>query len=233
MIAPVPPRTKRSKRRAGFDDSGPPKRREREVLDAAVEVFHERGYTGASVEDIADQLGILKGSLYYYISSKEDLLFQLVGEVHEDVQQLLEEAVSRTDLAPLERLALYVRQQVEYNARNLTRISVYYQDIKRLSPVRLKEIRARRRSQDDLITTLIEEAQAAGDIDPAINPSLASHCVFGTIIWIYTWYSPRGPIKPPELADFCVRYVLAGIAGGVPAAAMAPPAPPAVAASAD
>jgi AcrR family transcriptional regulator len=191
-------------------------------LDAAVDVFNARGYTGASVEDIADQLGILKGSLYYYISSKEDLLFQIVGEVHEDVQRLLEDSVSRTDLTPLERLALYVRQQVDYNARNLTRISVYYQDIKRLSPARLKEIRARRRSHHDLMTTLIEEAQAQGEVDPTINAALASHCVFGTIIWIYTWYSPRGPVKPPELADFCVRYVLAGIAGGVPAAGASP-----------
>src|SRR4051812_25001793 len=49
--------------------------REAEVIDAAVEVFFEKGYSAASIQDVADRVGVLKGSLYYYIDSKEDLLF--------------------------------------------------------------------------------------------------------------------------------------------------------------
>ena len=58
----------------------PRRRREREVLDVAARLFHERGYADTSVQDIADELGILKGSLYHYIEVKEDLLFRLLGE---------------------------------------------------------------------------------------------------------------------------------------------------------
>jgi AcrR family transcriptional regulator len=48
----------------------PPRRRRQEVLDAATQLFHERGYAASSIQDLADELGILKGSIYYYIKSE-------------------------------------------------------------------------------------------------------------------------------------------------------------------
>jgi TetR/AcrR family transcriptional regulator, cholesterol catabolism regulator len=206
---PARPSRTRSTRSVRSRPTG--KRREQEVLDAALSVFHEHGYEGASIEDIADVLGILKGSLYYYITSKEDLLFRIVSEVHEDVQRLMEEAAQQRDLPPLERLAFYIRLQVEYNARNLVRISVYYREIRQLSEARLTEIRRRRRSQDQVVSAMIEEAKVRGEIDATVDPSLASQCVFGTIIWVYTWYSPKSGVSPQELAETCVRYALTGL----------------------
>src|ERR1700742_4125495 len=100
------------------------RRRAAEVEEAATDLFHRQGYEATSVEDIAGALGILKGSLYYYISSKEDLLFEIVSEVHADVQRILDEQVGIDDVAPLERIARYVREQALYNVRNVPRISV-------------------------------------------------------------------------------------------------------------
>ena len=66
---------------------------------------------------MADALGILKGSIYYYIESKEDLLFRLLMEVHAEVDEILEEIAARDGLDPLERLEAYVRAQTSYNLR--------------------------------------------------------------------------------------------------------------------
>ena len=54
-----------------------------EVVDAAAKVFAEKGYRAATLRDIAAELGMLKGSLYYYIETKEDLLYELLRRVHE------------------------------------------------------------------------------------------------------------------------------------------------------
>src|SRR4051812_4368664 len=97
------------------------KRRDEEVLDAAARVFARRGYADASVQDVADELGILKGSLYHYIRAKEDLLFWLLEAVHGDVQQILAEVAAEEGLAPPDRIALYVQRQVQYNLDNLER----------------------------------------------------------------------------------------------------------------
>src|SRR4026207_1251516 len=85
-----------------------PKKRDRGVLAGAARVFYERGYSDASVQDVADELGILKGSLYHYIDTKEDLLFRLLEEVHVDVQRILEEVEALDGLDPLARLHEYV-----------------------------------------------------------------------------------------------------------------------------
>jgi AcrR family transcriptional regulator len=190
------------------------RKRDEEVLNAAAKVFSERGYADASVQDVADELGILKGSLYHYIRTKEDLLFWLLEEAHRDVEEILEDVARVEGLNPLERIELYVRRQVVYNLENLQRISIYYDDIDRLSDLRRKRILDRRAVHDRFIRRLISEAQAQGLADPTLDARLLSNCVFATIIWTYRWYKPRGGASREAVVDVCAKYALSGVTGG-------------------
>ena len=189
------------------------RKREQEVVDAAARIFYERGYADATVQDVADALGILKGSLYYYIDVKEDLLFRLVDEVHDEVDDLLNKVLAQKELPAIELLSRYIRQQVVYNLRNLVKITVYYHDIDQLSDERRKTIVSRRREHQDLVTGLIRQAQADGTADPSADPRLLANCVFGTIIWTYRWYRPRDEFRIDDVAETCVRYAIGGIRG--------------------
>jgi len=71
----------RSARRSGGERK-PREERWAQLIEVATRVFFEKGYDAASLQDIADRLGMLKGSLYYYIQSKEDLLFEVISTVH-------------------------------------------------------------------------------------------------------------------------------------------------------
>ena len=189
-----------------------PRRREQEVLDAAAKVFHERGYTDATVQHVAGELGILKGSLYYYIKTKEDLLFGLLEQVHDEVDELL--AVVEAETAgrpPLERLEEYVRRQTLHSVQDLARLSVYYHDIDHLSPQRLRLVLDRRAPHEAYVTGLIEEAQAAGTANADQQARLLSNCVFATIIWTYSWFRPGGPTSARAAAEACARYAVNGV----------------------
>jgi AcrR family transcriptional regulator len=189
----------------------PRRRRDNEVLRAAAKVFAERGYADASIQDLAEELGILKGSVYHYISTKEDLLFWLLEEVHRDVEETLGGVAAAEGLNPIERLDLYVRTQVLYNLENLQRISIYYQDLDHLSDLRRKRILERRAAHNRFVTGLISDAQKQGLANPDLEPKLLSNCVFATIIWTYRWYQPdRGPSRE-AVADLCAKYALAGV----------------------
>ncbi len=204
-----------TKKRGKAAKKGParqPRRRDGDVLEAAVKVFHQRGYSDATVQDVADELGILKGSLYHYIDTKEDLLFQLIDEVHTQVQLILEQVEAEPGLDPLERLGLYVRRQVEYNLENLSRISVYYHDLERLTGERLSKVKASRRVHADFVTGLIAEAQKKKLAKNSDDPRLLANCVFATIIWTYQWYRP-GRMARKAVVDVCVRQTLHGVAG--------------------
>jgi TetR/AcrR family transcriptional regulator, cholesterol catabolism regulator len=193
--------------------SAKPRRRDPEVLEAAAEIFYERGYASATVQDVADALGMLKGSLYYYIESKEDLLYRLLLEIHDAVDELLAAVEAVEGLRAIERLELYVRRTVEFNARNLKRISVYYHDMEQLQGDHLKEIVSRRSTHDRYVVKLIREAQAEGDASPDLDPKLMSNFVFAPIIWMYRWYRPGGGVSVAKLGETCAQFVRFGIRG--------------------
>ena len=191
------------------------RKRDADVLAAATRVFARRGYADSSVQDVADELGILKGSLYHYIKSKEDLLYWLLEAVHSDVEDIRLQVVAAEGLNPIERISLYVTEQVLYNLANLERISIYYHDLEALSGDRLKEILGRRRAHERFIAGLIREAQALGLADQALDPRVITNCVFATIIWTYRWYKPGGRMSAQSVADQCARFTLHGVTGGV------------------
>lgn len=200
---------------SGLRNSGG-KRREKEVVDAAADIFYRQGYSETTVEQIANALGILKGSLYHYISSKEDLLFRVLEEVHEEVGEVMVRVLAEEGLTPVQRLRLYVREQVEYNARHVTRISVYYRDMEYLGADRLAMIQGRRREHEKLLVGLVRDAQEQGEIPEELDARLSVACIFATIIWTYTWYRPGGRTRPPQLAEFCADFVVRGLAAGQP-----------------
>lgn len=189
------------------------RRRDQEVLEAATKVFHERGYADATVQHVADELGILKGSLYHYIRTKEDLLFWLLEEVHEHVEVILNEVAAEPDLSSLGRLELYVRRQVEYAASNLPRISIYYHDVDQLSGPRLKDIVRRRKTHEAWVRAQIQDAQKRGEADDSLDASLLANCMFGAFIWVYRWYRPNGNARRESMVDHVTRFALAGIVG--------------------
>jgi len=182
------------------------------VLSAAARVFHARGYAGTSVQDVADELGILKGSLYHYISSKEELLFRLLDGTHTEVNRILDE-VLLVEAPPLERLREYVRRQVAFCLENLERVSVYHHDLERLGDERRREIVARRRAHEEFVAGLIASAQAAGEVGADEDPALLTRCVFGTMILTYNWFRV-GRDDPETVADGCAEFALRGVTGG-------------------
>ncbi|MCW3066600.1 MAG: TetR/AcrR family transcriptional regulator [Solirubrobacterales bacterium] len=188
------------------------RRRDNEVLEAAVRVFYTHGYSDATVQNIADELDMLKGSLYHYMRTKEDLLFRIFEVVHADVERLAEEAHAAPNQTPLERLRMYVRRQVEYNLAHHERIMVYYHDLERLSGERLAVVKARLRAHTTFVTGLVEAAQARGEIDRDRDARLLTNCVFATIIWPYRWYRADRRMSVAAIVDACDSFVLFGLA---------------------
>ena len=213
-VARSPARTRTATDNGSARSAKPTKRRDQEVLEAAARIFYERGYADTSVQDIADELGILKGSLYHYIDTKEDLLFRLLDGTHADVHQILKAIDGEDGLGPLEALERYVTRQVEYNIDHFQNVSVYYHDFERLSDDRQKKILARRREHQRWVTERIQEAQEAGLAEPSVDPAIAARCVFATIIWTYRWFRP-GRDRKDLVVEACTSFAMRGVIGNV------------------
>ncbi|GIU93448.1 MAG: TetR family transcriptional regulator [Acidimicrobiia bacterium] len=185
--------------------------RRREILDAAATIFARKGYAATSIQDIAEAVEILKGSLYYYIDSKEDLLFEVIQEVHRDGLARLE-AMRASQAPALERLAAFVRSHVEYNARNLTKISVFFHDFRSLSPERRQLIVEERDIYDHHLRGLIEQGQKEGTICPGTDPKMAAFAILGMMNWMYQWYRPDGDKSPEAIAEIFAEMAVRSVA---------------------
>ena len=160
------------------------------LIDAAGHLFYERGYDATSVRDIAEAVGILKGSVYSHVDSKEDLLYCIVIGVHGRFATALDEIRWDETKTPLERLTeLFSRHQRELMA-DIEKSRVYDRSWRRLGEPR-KSIMVKRRSEyRDTLVELITSAQVAGEIAPTKDPQLLAAFAISSLNSLNEWYDP-------------------------------------------
>ncbi len=190
-----------------------PRRRAEEVIDAAAAVFAERGYHGASTQDVADRLGMRQASLYYYFPSKEAALEQVclrsVGDFVERAEAVAAgpgraadklAALIRSHLAPVEERGDYVRCFLR-ERRFLPRDSA-----RRIGRV------ARR--YESILQGVIEAGIAAGELRRDLDPRLATLALLGMCNAAMEWYGREPNVSVGRIADAFAALAFAGMTAG-------------------
>jgi TetR/AcrR family transcriptional regulator, cholesterol catabolism regulator len=180
--------------------------RREQILEVAARLFSERGYHGTSMRDIAEATGLLAGSLYAHIASKEDLLDDVVRRAADQFIGRVEEVVS-AQVPPADRLRLAMRAHVAVLAENLDAAWVFHHEWRALSPPRRQQVRALRRRYEELWDRVVR------DLDGGADPRFARLLVLSAANWTYTWYRPDGPLSPDEVADRFTELLLPGLNG--------------------
>jgi AcrR family transcriptional regulator len=206
----VPEATSRAARPAGGRRK-PREERWAEVVAAATEVFHERGYDAASLQDVADRVGILKGSLYYYIQSKEDLLAEVIGTAYENGLRAVREAAGGSG-DPLQRLDRAVRAHVRHVCANLVGVAVYLRESSALPEARRRELLGDEEGHLAVFRNLIEQAQWDGLIHEEVAADVAAQSLLGSVNWVYRWFEPGGRFTPDEVGRELARTAMTGMA---------------------
>lgn len=197
------------------DTSTPPDskvfRRRREILDTAAQIFYEKGYDATSTKDIADAAGLLKGSLYYYIETKEDFLFEIIKESHDGALATLDR-VRQFEGDTLERLARLVSEHFRYFVENLVTTTIYFREFRVLSPERQALIAAEGDLYLDFVRELLNQGQQEGVIAQELDVRLISIGIVGMVNSAWLWYQPGGSRSIDEIAAEFVKVIVAGVA---------------------
>jgi AcrR family transcriptional regulator len=200
----------RSARRSGGERK-PREERWAQLIEVATRVFFEKGYDAASLQDIADRLGMLKGSLYYYIQSKEDLLFEVISTVHRDGLAVIQ-ARAEVPGDPLHRLENVIVGHVEHTCRNLVPTAVFLHELSALPPERRQEVLGSEHAYQGVFRDLIELAQKEGLARADLDPRLAALTVLGSTNWVYRWYRAGGEFTPEMIGAQMAEMAIRGIA---------------------
>src|SRR5437660_3954111 len=173
--------------------------REKSIRAAALRIFRQKGYHAASMQNIADAVGLYKGSLYYYVSSKEELLVRLFeGRADQVLGEI--RAITYGTVTCTEQLRAMVRAYVLGVLRNLDSVRVYLREEHVLPPAALRQVHAEQRTMRDLFECVIGDGMRDGSF-VGTDPKLAALALLGMCTWVHRWYRPRGRLSETAIAD--------------------------------
>ena len=175
-------------------------------------MFAEKGYDRASVRDISAATEISLSGLYYYFSSKEELLFLIQKTCFDTLLERLSEDLADLD-SPVERLSVIVRNHVRFFADNMAEMKVLSHEADALTGSYREEIADRKRAYVAVVDQCVEEILETSD---AADRRVATFALFGMMNWIYTWYRPARDVSVDRLGSVILHTFLEGISSPLP-----------------
>ena len=188
-----------------------------EIVAAAAKVFRTKGYHAATVRDIAEEVGILKGSLYHHFESKEALLYLVVKEpIAEMFRQMAE--IAEAELPASQKLRRAIEAHLEAFDRHYPHLFVYLRERESVKR-RLREMigyspKEYERHWQEILRQGVESGEFRADLDIQV----ASYGLLGMLNWLYKWYDPEGRLSIQEVARELTGLAFAGIAASPPLA---------------
>jgi TetR/AcrR family transcriptional regulator, cholesterol catabolism regulator len=188
------------------------------ILDTACTLFARKGYFATSIREIADVMGIQKASLYYYIASKEDLIYQISKSAYEHLSACVDAALAQVT-SPEERLYAFITSHVVSLLQHQNWHAAANEELLHsFTPARRKEIVAMRDKYEQMAREILKDAQQAGVVRSDIPVKYLSMILFGMITNMYSWYQPGIDLSPSEIGAMLADLFMVGILPGEPAA---------------
>ena len=177
------------------------------TIDAAVELFYEKGYENSTLEAVAESLGVTKPFIYSHFNSKADLLADICARgISESLKAI--KSIKGAKETPTRRLELFSQRFVVAVLENQKYIAIFSREEKSLAPDALEQINGMRRTFDKELTALIREGVAAGEFEVS-DPHIAALSIGGMVSWAYVWFRPSGRLTLHETAAEMARLILA------------------------
>jgi len=186
-----------------------PASRLEEVLHSAANIFFAKGFHATSIEDVARDVGMLKGSLYYYIKSKEDLLFRLLMAGIEDGDAFIARQIDPAG-DPLEQLESAIRAQIDYIIQNRVPFGLFLHEFDSLSGKRQHKLISVMARYNSRFIDLVRSGQEQGKVVEG-EPWIIVNGILGMCNWLYRWYDPDHEADPDRIKNIFVRIIFDGI----------------------
>ncbi len=183
--------------------------RKEQVYDVAEQLFSERGYHATTIREIARELQIEGGSLYSHISSKQELLYQIVLRGSDQFLRAARATLAEGGPARTQLLR-FMRRHLAIMAESTPRAIVHFHEWRHLDPAHQSVIRARRDEYEDALRQIIRAGVASGEFAAADERLIGLH-VLSLLNWTYQWYSPGGTWNADDLAEQFFETLMRGL----------------------
>jgi AcrR family transcriptional regulator len=170
-----------------------------DIVQAAAQIFRQKGYHGASMQDIADAVGLQKASLYHHVSGKQEILAaildQALDRLIEDLQGIVDSNLP-ADVKLRQAIRVYLRRLTE----NADLAAVLLLEHRSLEPPLRQQHIQRRDRYEALWRKILRQGDDDGVFAP-VDETITAFALLGVQNWLITWYRPDGRLPVGQLAD--------------------------------
>ena len=184
-------------------------------MDAAAELFMERGFGGTTVREIGERAGVGQSSLYHHARSKGQLLAELHAKHVQDLIGMLEEVVE-SDESPTVQLRGVISALLAMVHSHRAVVTVYLRETYALTPEAREEVREERKKTDSIIDRIITKGKECGEFRSDLDVFLTRRAILGMCNWTYQWYQPNGPRSIEEISENFADLALASVSNEPP-----------------
>lgn len=179
------------------------------ILETAAQIFSEKGFHAASMQDIAAAVNLQKASLYHHVSSKQEILLALLDRA---LNMLIEQigAVAKQNLPADEKLRQMIQAYLVSLADHADLASVLLFEHRSLEPAQRQRHIPQRDRFEMIWRTVLEQGVLDGTFK-CKNPALTVRAMMGSLNWTITWFNPRGKMSIEEIADHYTTILLEGL----------------------
>lgn len=181
-----------------------------ELLTRAAELFDRRGYANTRMQDIAEELGLRRSSLYHYFSTKDDILIALIEKEAQVPAQHLAELIADETLSATAKLRAALTGNIMRKLSGGPRFRVLDRTETEMPPALAATYGQAKRAVLELYSNIIRTGIEKGEFRK-MDPRIATFAVIGMGNWTAWWYSPKGRYSPGEIADMLTDFAIAAL----------------------
>ncbi|MFC7062148.1 TetR/AcrR family transcriptional regulator [Halobacillus seohaensis] len=181
------------------------------LIDASIHLFDEKGFTETSVQDIAGEIKVTKGTFYYYFKSKQELLRDIhlnyIGYLLSQQDEIINDT-SRDSRNKLHDTVFMLIHSIR-NRRKSARI--FFREMRNLAPEYLEQNMEKRDLFRKNVQGIVEEGVRKGCFQEDLNTDMITRGILGVANWSYYWFNPEGDVSDEELTNIYLEMILNGI----------------------
>jgi len=183
--------------------------RQKEILEIAQDLFKEKGYSAASVRDIAKAANVEPASLYSHMNGKEDLLDATCFEMARKFLSAIDE-VNDIYFVAAQKLKMAVFNHVTILMENLSAAVVFQREWRHLGEPRKSEFIGLRNKYEEGFRTIVQNGIDEGLFNE-VDKKIAALTVLSSLNWVVEWYRPDGAKNAEEIAEQLYNFILTGL----------------------
>jgi len=183
------------------------------ILKTAAKIFAREGFDKASIRNISKSAGISLAGLYYYCTSKEELLFLIQYHTFDSIIKNLNENLV-SFISPEEKIRFIIKNHIQYFTENMFELKVCSHELETLKGEYYQKVSRLRKSYFEITLKVVEDLMKKS-LRTRLEPKLSTLYLFGVLNWIYTWYNPKKETNQEKIIAQIYDLFINGIKGGI------------------